>query len=195
MGANSNILSFSMSIYGAVVALNLALNSSVAINPHPSIYHHQVNQSDRIAQTVPLSQINDGIRDGRAQLDRLIKTIRNQPKLTPLKRATGISNLYFRRAKELDLAIEGRGSANFASVSPENKNIIIQRWKAESDSLKKLAEQEIEPHLTPMQREFINTLKDPVKMKKLGEEASRQAEIERQRAEDARKIRDALGGY
>jgi hypothetical protein len=184
-----------MSIYGVVVVLNFVLNSSVAINSSPSINSSSFHQADRVAQTLPLSQINDGIRDGRVQLDRLIKTIRHQPKLTPLKRATGISNLYFRRAKELDLEIEGRGSANFASVSPENKNIIIQRWKAESDSLKKLAEQEIEPHLTPMQREFINTLKDPVKMKKLGEEASRQAEIERQRADDARKVRDALGGY
>jgi hypothetical protein len=184
-----------MSIYGTVIALNLALNSDMAINFSSRVNYNQTNQPDLIAQTVPLGQINDGIRDGRTQLDRLIKTIRNQPKLTPLKRATGISNLYFRRAKELDLEIEGRGYANFAAVSPENKNIIIQRWKAESDSLKKLAEQEIEPHLTPMQREFINTLKDPVKMKKLGEEASRQAEIERQRAEDARKVRDALGGY
>lgn len=184
-----------MSIYGAIVALNLAVNSSTAINSSPSINYHQVNQPDRIAQTVPLSQINDGIRDGRTQLDRLIKTIRNQPKLTPLKRATGISNLYFRRAKELDLEIEGRGYANFASVSPENKNIIIQRWKAESDSLKKLAEQEIEPHLTPMQREFINTLKDPVKMKKINAEAARQVETERQQRDDAQKIKDALGGY
>jgi hypothetical protein len=82
-----------MSIYGAVVALNLALNSSAAINLSPRVNYNQVNQPDRVAQTVPLSQINDGIRDGRTQLYRLIKTIRNQPKLTPLKRATGISNL------------------------------------------------------------------------------------------------------
>lgn len=184
-----------MSIYGAVVALNLALNSNVSISPHLSIDRGQVNQPDRVAQKVTLGQINDGIRDGRVQLDRLIKIIQSQPKLTPLKRATGISNLYFRRAKELDREIEGSGYANFASVSAEDKNIIIQRWKVESDSLKKLAEQEIEPHLTPRQREFINTLRDPVKMKKIGDEAARQAEVERQQRDDARKIRDALGGY
>jgi hypothetical protein len=43
-----------MSIYDAIVALNLAVNSSTAINSSPSINYHQVNQPDRIAQTVPL---------------------------------------------------------------------------------------------------------------------------------------------
>ncbi len=178
-----------MSIYGTIIALNLAMNSS------PSVNHRPIQQIDRVAQKVPLGQINDGIRDGRVQLDRLIKIIRSQPKLTPLKKATGVSNLYFRRAKELDRAIEGNGSANFTSVSAEDKNVIIQRWKAESDALKKLAEDEIEPHLTPQQRAFINTLKDPVKMKKLGEDAARQLEAQRRQEEDARKIREALGGY
>ena len=86
-----------MSIYGTIIALNLAMNSS------PSVNHRPIQQIDRVAQKVPLGQINDGIRDGRVQLDRLIKIIRSQPKLTPLKKATGVSNLYFRRADLLYL--------------------------------------------------------------------------------------------
>jgi hypothetical protein len=183
-----------MSIYGAVFALNLALHSSVSIGPNPVTYQHQVNHPHRVAQQIPLDRINDGIQPGRAQLNRLITIVRNKSNLSARKRAIGISNLYFRRAKELDLEIEERGYANFNSVSTENKNIIIQRWKVERDSLKKLAEQEIEPHLTAKERYLINTLKDPIKMKQLGDEAARQAEVERQKKDDDNKVRDALRG-
>jgi hypothetical protein len=90
-----------MSIYSAVVALNLALNSSVAINFDPSIYHNQVSQLDRLAQ-IPLDKYDDRIKEGRTELDRLIEIVRTRPNLTPRQRAVGIFKLYLRRAGELN---------------------------------------------------------------------------------------------
>jgi hypothetical protein len=178
-----------MSISGAVLALNLVLNSSVVISSNQSVDRSAIHQPDRIAQ-IPLDKYDDGIKAGRAEVDRLIEIVRTRPNLTARQRAVGIFKLYSRRASELNQQIEQGLVGTYILL--ENKEIIIQRWTTERNSLQKLAEREIEPYLTAKERKLRDLLNDPVKMKQLRDEATRQAEAEQKRRDDANKLRGII---
>jgi hypothetical protein len=183
---------FYMSIYGAAIALNLALNSSTAIVLNATTYTDKVGKPNQVAQTIltPLDQYDDGIQKGREQLDRLIKIVRSYPKFNARQKALGVAKLYTQRAEELDKLISGY--LNHTNVSEDNKLIILQRWKTERDSLKKMANQEIEPHLTAKEKAFRAFLSNPENIKKLQEAAKRREEEARRRREDAEKLYDIL---
>jgi hypothetical protein len=167
-----------MSIYGTVIAVNLALNSSMTIDSDRNIYPDRINQPHQIAQ-IPLDKYDDGIKEGRAELDHLITVIRNRPKLTPRQKAIGIYKLYRQRATALDRSIEQGLFGTYMLI--ENKDIIVQRWKTERDTLNNLAGREIEPHLTAkerkdrdlgleMERKMRAMLNDPAQMKRIREQ-------------------------
>jgi hypothetical protein len=181
-----------MSIYSAAIALNLALNSSPAIYSNANISSNKFSKPTELAQVtfIPLDQYDDGIQKGREQLDRLVKVVRSYPKFTARQKAGGVSKLYMQRVSELDKLISW--GLDHQHVSQRDKQIIIQRWKTERDSLKRMANEEIEPYLTAKQRAFINFFNDPVKVKKLEDQIRRRDEEERRNREDAEKLRDIL---
>jgi hypothetical protein len=181
-----------MSIYGAAIALNLAFNSSTAIVLDTTTHTNKAGKPNQVAQNIltPLDQYDDGIQKGREQLDRLIKIVRSYPKFNARQKALGVAKLYTQRAEELDNLISGQ--LNHTNVSEENKLVIIQRWKVEKDTLKKMATQEIEPHLTAKEKAFRAFLSNPENIKKLQEEAKRREEEARRRREDAEKLYDIL---
>jgi hypothetical protein len=173
-----------MSIYGAAIALNLALNSGTTIVLDTTTYINEVSEPYTLAQTIlaSLDQYDDGIEKGREQLDRLTKIVRNYPTFNARQKALGVAKLYTQRAEELDNLISGQ----------LNKLVIIHRWKAERDTLKKMAAQEIEPHLTAKEKAFRAFLSNPENIKKLQEAANRREEEARRRRDDAEKLYDIL---
>jgi hypothetical protein len=175
-----------MSISGIFIALNLTLNPFTVFNSEGNTYSNTVHRSYEIAQ-IQLDKYDDGIKDGRAELDRLINIVRNRPKLTAKQRATGIAKLYIRRAEQLDQQISQGLFGTY--MLTENKNIIVQRWKTERDSLKSLAQREIEPYLTARERKILSILNNPAQMKRIQEEAARKVESQRREREDAEKLR------
>jgi hypothetical protein len=181
-----------MSIYGAAIALNLAFNSSTAIVLDTTTQIGDVGEANVLSQAILASsdQYDDGIQKGREQLDRLIKIVRSYPKFNARQKALSVAKLYTQRAEELDNLISGH--LNHTNVSEDNKLIIIQRWKTERDTLKKMANQEIEPHLTAKEKAFRAFLSNPENIKKLQEAAKRREEEARRRREDAEKLYDIL---
>jgi hypothetical protein len=181
-----------MSIYGAAIALNLALNSGTTIVLGTTTYINKVGEPYTLSQTIftPLDQYDDGMQKGREQLDRLIKIVRSYPKFNARQKALGVAKLYTQRAEELDNLISGY--LNHTNVSEDNKLIIIQRWKTERDTLKKMANQEIEPHLTAKEKAFRAFLSNPENIKKLQEAAKRREEEAKRKRDDAEKLYDIL---
>jgi hypothetical protein len=178
-----------MSIYGTVVALNLALNPSMAIDTDRNAYIDRASYPLQIAQ-IPLNKYDDGIKEARVEIDRLVNVIRNRPKLTPRQKAIGIYKLYRQRVGQLDQRIDQGLVGTFMEI--EHKNIIVQRWKAERDELNSLAAREIEPHLTAKERkardlalEFERkmkaTLNDPVQMKRIQDQIQAERDNEKLR--------------
>jgi hypothetical protein len=181
-----------MSIYSAAIALNLALSSTMAIGFDVNTSINKFSKPTEVSQNIfiPLDQYDDGIQKGREQLSRLVKVVRNYPKFTARQKAGGVAKLYMQRVNELDELISGQ--LNHKHVSQRDKLVIIQRWKTERDSLKRMANEEIEPHLTAKERAFRDFFNDPVKMKKLQDEINRREEEAKRNREDAEKLRDIL---
>jgi hypothetical protein len=172
-----------MSIYSAVVALNLALNPSLAIDRDRATHPIQIAQ-------IPLDKYDDGIKEERTELDRLINVVRNRPKLTARQKAIGIYKLYRQRAAALDRSIDQGLVGTYMLL--EHKDIIVQRWKTERDSLNSLAAREIEPHLTAkerkardlsleMERKMRAMLNDPAQMKRIQDQIQAERDNEKLR--------------
>lgn len=181
-----------MSIYGTAIALNLVLNSSTAIVLDTTTPAHKASKPNETAQITLFSvdQYDDGIQEGREQLNRLIKIVRSYPKFNARQKAGGVAKLYMRRAQELDSLISGQLDGTY--ISEERKLVIIQRWKAERITLKKMATQEIEPHLTAKEKALRAFLSNPENIKKIQDEVTRKVEEDKRRRDDAEKLYDIL---
>jgi predicted component of type VI protein secretion system len=178
-----------MSIYGTVIALNLALNSSAAADFKPNTYINQVNQPNQIA-IVPLDKYDDGIQESRAEIERLINIVRNHPNLTGKQKAVGVYKLYARRIQGLE---ENISQGLFGIyMRPEDKDTIVKRWMNERDRLKILANQEIEPYLTARERKVRAMLNDPAYRQRLLEEVKRRSAAEQRARQDADGLRGII---
>ncbi len=175
-----------MSIQVTVIALQLVLNSNMAINIDR---HGYIDRPTQIAQ-IPLNKYDDGIQAGRVEIDRLVGVIRSYPKLTAREKAIGVYKLYRRRASELDQRAEQGLAGTFMLL--EHKTIIIERWKAERDSLVQSANREIEPHLTANERKMRDLsaqrlkklremMNDPVQIKRVQEQIQAEKDKEKLR--------------
>jgi hypothetical protein len=179
---------FVMSIYSTVLALSLTLHPT-ADNSFGITNTNSIGQPSLLAQ-IALDQYDDGIKANREELNRLINIVRNHPNLTSRKKAVGIYRLYTRRINQLNENIS-RGLYGIYMLM-ENKDIIVQRWKTERDSLQKLADQEIEPYLTATERKVRAMLSNPAEVRRMQEAARQQVERERRSREDAEKLRDII---
>jgi hypothetical protein len=184
-----------MSIYGGVIALSLTINSSAAIVFDTSPPINVVQKVREISQSniIPLEEFDDGIKAGREELARLIKTVRSYPKFTPEQKAFGVARLYFDKSNEFNSAINSQLLG--ARISQETKIVILKRWEIEREALKQMAFQEEDPFLTAKEREARDFFTGPgfEALKKRTEVLVEQRRREDQiRANDAEKLRGIL---
>jgi hypothetical protein len=178
-----------ISIYSTTLTFALALNPVSASSLDANMNIKALNMSSQIAQ-IPLSKYDDGIKESRAELERLIGIVKSQNKLTAKQKATGVFRLCQRRIEQLDGNIERGLFGTFMELA--DKETIVQRWKTEKARIKAIADREIDPYLTARDRKIKEMLENPETMRQIREQAEKQVEAENRARRDAEQLRGII---